>query len=111
MEAYSNRQLTTQEALKKLLELAESEAQREEKQKDEGISSVAWFIREVLHSENVTDMRVVKDLESIVTAYPDFARSDRLTRDLRNDLFPLQQPHPHLRQHYRLARTDLARHA
>jgi len=87
MEAYSNRQLTTQEALKKLLELTESEAKRDEKQKEEGISSIAWFIRDVLTEQNIIDPQVVKDIESIVGEYPEFAKSDKLTRDLRNSMY------------------------
>ena len=87
MDAYTSRQVTTQEALKQLLELAEGEADRSEKQLKEGISSVAWFIRDVLANEKIVDMEAVKDLESIIGGYPEFAKSEKLTRDLRNDLY------------------------
>jgi len=87
MDAYSNRQMTTQEALKQLLELAENEAKRNEEQKKEGISSVAWFIRDVLAAEGIVDMEAVKDLEEIISEYPEFAKSEKLTRYLRNDLY------------------------
>jgi type I restriction enzyme R subunit len=87
MDAYSNRQMTTQEALKQLLELAENEAKRNEEQKKEGISSVAWFIRDVLAAEGIVDMEAVKDLEEIIGEYPEFAKSEKLTRNLRNDLY------------------------
>ncbi|MDD5731499.1 MAG: HsdR family type I site-specific deoxyribonuclease [Patescibacteria group bacterium] len=86
-EAFDNRQLTTQEALKQLLELAESEAKREEQQEKEGISSIAWFIRDVLTEENIIDVNAVNDIEKIINDYPDFAKSEKLTRDLRNDLY------------------------
>lgn len=87
MDAYSNRQLSTQEALKQLLSLAENEAKRNEEQQKEGISSVAWFIREVLSNEKIADMQVVRDLEKIITQYPEFGKSEKLTRDLRNDIY------------------------
>lgn len=87
MEAYTNRQLTTQEALKQLLELADNEAKRNEKQKEEGLTSIAWFIREVLTEQGIVDKKVVADLEGIVAEYPEFAKSDKLTRDLRNNLY------------------------
>ncbi len=87
MEAYTNRQLTTQEALKQLLELADNEAKRSEKQKEEGLTSIAWFIREVLTEQGIVDKKVVTDLEGIVAEYPEFAKSDKLTRDLRNNLY------------------------
>lgn len=87
MDDYTGRQITTQEALRKLVDLAEQEAARMATQEQEGISSVAWFIRDVLTAENIVDMGAVKDLESIVTKYPEFAISEKLTRDLRNDLY------------------------
>lgn len=87
MDAYSSRQMTTQEALKQLLELADGESKRNEEQQKEGISSVAWFIRDVLSKEKIVDMQAVKDLEAIINEYPEFARSEKLTRDLRNDLY------------------------
>jgi len=87
MDAYSSRQTTTQDALKQLLELAESEANRAKQQEKENISSVAWFIREVLSQEKIIDMKAVRDLETIVSEYPEFAKSEKLTRDLRNSLY------------------------
>ncbi|MDE2218316.1 MAG: type I restriction endonuclease subunit R, partial [Patescibacteria group bacterium] len=87
MDAYSSRQMTTQEALKQLLELADGESKRNEEQRKEGISSVAWFIRDVLSKEKIVDMQAVKDLETIINEYPEFAKSEKLTRDLRNDLY------------------------
>lgn len=86
-DAYFNRQMTTQEALKQLLELADGEAKRSEKQKEEGISSVAWFIRDVLTSEKIIDTQATNDLEQIVNKYPEFSKSEKLTRDLRNDIY------------------------
>lgn len=86
-EAFDSRQLSTQEALGKLLELADQEAKRNEEQEKEGISSVAWFIRDILAAENVVDLQAVKDLESIIVEYPEFAKSEKLTRDLRNGLY------------------------
>lgn len=87
MEAYTNRQLTTQDALKQLLELADGEAKRNERQKEEGLTSIAWFIRDVLTEQGIVDSKVVTDLEGIVAEYPEFAKSDKLTRDLRNNLY------------------------
>jgi type I restriction enzyme R subunit len=87
MDAYSSRQLTTQEALKQLLGLADGEVKRNEEQQKEGISSVAWFIRDVLANEKIVDLQAVKDLENIISEYPEFAKSEKLTRDLRNDLY------------------------
>ena len=87
MDAYSSRQMTTQEALKQLLELADGESKRNEEQQKEGISSVAWFIRDVLSKEKIVDTQAVKDLEAIINEYPEFAKSEKLTRDLRNDLY------------------------
>lgn len=87
MDAYSSRQVTTQEALKQLLELADGESKRNEEQQKEGISSVAWFIRDVLSKEKIVDTQAVKDLEAIIKEYPEFAKSEKLTRDLRNDLY------------------------
>lgn len=87
MDAYSSRQMTTQEALKQLIELAENEAKRNKEQEKEGISSVAWFIRDVLAAEKIVDIQAVKDLEKIIGEYPEFAKSEKLTRDLRNDLY------------------------
>lgn len=91
-DAYSSRQISTQEALKQLLALADSEVKRDEQQKKDGISSVAWFIRDVLASEKIVDMEAVNDLESIVGQYPEFAKSEKLTRDLRNDLYNRLEP-------------------
>lgn len=92
MQAYSSRQISTQEALQQLLALTDSEAKREEEQDREGISSVAWFIRGVLAESKIVDMQVVRDIESIITEYPDFARSEKLTRDLRNELYAHLEP-------------------
>ena len=75
MDAYSRRQMTTQEALKQLLVLAEGEAKRSDEQAKEGISSVAWFIRDVLTDSKIADMAVVKELEAIINEYPEFAKS------------------------------------
>ena len=55
-------------------------------------SSIAWFIRDVLANEKIVDMQAVKDLESIVSEYPEFAKSEKLTRDLRNDLYNRLEP-------------------
>jgi type I restriction enzyme R subunit len=87
MDAYSSRQITTQEALKQLLFLADGEVKRSEEQAREGISSVAWFIRDVLADSKIVDILVVKELEAIIKEYPEFAKSEKLTRDLRNDLY------------------------
>ena len=87
MDAYSSRQMTTQEALKQLLELADGESKRNEEQQKEGISSVAWFIRDVLSKEKIVDTQAAKDLETIINEYSEFAKSEKLTRDLRNDLY------------------------
>lgn len=87
MSAYSSRQMTTQEALKQLIELAGNEVVRHQIQKKEGISSVAWFIRDVLAKENIADMQVVKDIEEIIGAYPEFSKSEKLTRDLKNGIY------------------------
>lgn len=87
MDAYASRQLSTQEALKQLLELADNEAKREAAQAKEGISGVAWFIRDVLANEKIVDLQAVKDLETIITKYPEFAGSEKITRDLRNGLY------------------------
>ncbi len=87
MDAYASRQTSTQDALKQLLELAESEAKRINEQARENISSIAWFIRDVLTQENIADMQVVRDLEIIVSEYPEFSKSEKLTRDLRNNLY------------------------
>lgn len=87
MDAYSDRQITTQEALKQLLTLAQQEVERNEQQNKEGISSVAWFIREVLEHEKIVDMQVVKDVEASIAQYPEFAKSEKLTRELRNDIY------------------------
>lgn len=92
MDAYSSRQMSTQEALKQLLLLVDGEAKRNEEQNNEGISSIAWFIRDVLSSAKIIDMQVVKDLEVIVSEYPEFAKSEKLTRDLRNDLYNRLEP-------------------
>lgn len=92
MDAYSSRQMSTQEALKQLLALADGEARRSEEQTKEGISSVAWFIRSVLMDIGIVDTDVVKDLETIVHEYPEFAKSEKLTRDLRNDLYNRLEP-------------------
>jgi type I restriction enzyme R subunit len=92
MDAYSSRQITTQEALRKLLALADSEAQRSKKQAEEGITSVAWFIRDVLASAQIVNIQAVKDLERIISEYPEFAKSEKLTRDLRNDLYNRLEP-------------------
>ena len=92
MEAYSSRQLGTQDALKQLLLLADGEAKRETEQQKEGISSVAWFIREVLASQKIVDMQAVKEIEAIIAEYPEFAKSEKLTRDLRNDLYTRLEP-------------------
>lgn len=87
LDAYSSRQLSTQEALRQLLALADGEAKREEEQTKEGISSVAWFIRDVLADSKIIDRQVVKDLEAIIEEYPEFAKSEKLTRDLRNEVY------------------------
>lgn len=92
LDAYSSRQMTTQEALKQLLALAEGEAERSAEQEKEGISSVAWFIRDVLAESEIVDMDVVKEIETIIGEYPEFAKSERLTRDLRNDLYNRLEP-------------------
>lgn len=92
MDAYSSRQISTQEALKQLLILADGEAERSEKQRKEGISSIAWFIRDVLAVENIIDMQAVKDLELIIGDYPEFSKSEKLTRDMRNDLYNRLEP-------------------
>ncbi|OGC24104.1 restriction endonuclease subunit R [candidate division WOR-1 bacterium RIFOXYB2_FULL_37_13] len=87
MDAYARRQTTTQDALKQLIALAENEAKRNQEQEQEGISSIAWFIRDVLIAENIVDIHAVKDLESIINEYPEFRKSDKLTRDLRNGIY------------------------
>jgi len=86
-EKYDNRQLTTQQTLEKLIELFEKEAKRDEEQKRNGISNIAWFIRDVLTKESVVDIQAVKEIEEIIQKYPEFSESDKLTRDLRNDLY------------------------
>ncbi|MEA3449556.1 MAG: hypothetical protein U9Q85_01060 [Patescibacteria group bacterium] len=87
MDAFSGRQITTQKALKQLLELNDNEKKRNKEQEKEGISSVAWFIRDVLASEKIADMKMVADLEEIIGEYPEFAKSEKLTRDLRNSIY------------------------
>lgn len=87
MDAYSDRQITTQEALQQLLELAEIEAKRENEQKEEGISSVAWFIRDCLEKAEVIDANLVGDLEKIISKYPQFATSEKLIRSLKNEIY------------------------
>jgi len=92
MDAYSNRQITTIEALRQLLELAEGEAVRDKEQEREGITSTAWFIRDVLADKKIVDLQAVKDLETIISQYPEFTRSEKLTRDLKNNLYDRLEP-------------------
>jgi len=117
VDNYLNRQITTQDALRKLLDLAEEEAKRNEAQEKENISSVAWLIRDVLSQElqnkssylnnqntnvhvkkipylrgniktkNVDHMRLTKNLESIINRYTAFAKSEKLSRELRNNIY------------------------
>lgn len=87
MDAYADRQVTTQEALKQLILLSEEEVKREEKQKEEGVSSVAWFIREILANSGVMNKDLALQVEEVIKQYPDFAKSEKLTRDLRNDIY------------------------
>lgn len=92
LDAYSSRQLSTQEALRQLLDIADSEAKREDEQKKHGISSIAWFIRDVLAGQKIVDMQAVREIETIIAEYPEFAKSDKLTRDLRNDVYTRLEP-------------------
>lgn len=87
MDSFSSRQITTQEALKQLLNLHDGEDKRSKEQEKEGISSVAWFIRDVLTQEKIADKEMVADMEEIIRQYPEFAKSEKLTRDLRNNLY------------------------
>jgi type I restriction enzyme, R subunit len=87
MDAYTSRQMTTQEALKQLLGLVDNEVKRNEEQKKEGISSIAWFIRDVLANEKIVDVQAVNDLEKIINEFPEFVKSEKLTRDLKNGIY------------------------
>jgi len=87
MNDYASRQTTTQEALRLLLKLAEDETSREKEQEKEGLSSVAWFIRDLLTKEKIADSGLVKNLEKIIAEYPGFSGSEKLTRELRNSLY------------------------
>jgi type I restriction enzyme R subunit len=87
MDSFSSRQITTQEALKQLLDLHDGEDKRSKEQEKEGLSSVAWFIRDVLTQEKIADKKMVADLEEIIRQFPEFAKSEKLTRDLRNNLY------------------------
>ncbi|MFA5157739.1 MAG: HsdR family type I site-specific deoxyribonuclease [Patescibacteria group bacterium] len=86
-DLFDSKQLTTQDALQQLLELSEQEVAREEEQEKQGISSIAWFIRDVLTDAGVADIEAVKEIEEIVKNNPEFAKSEKLTRDLRNDIY------------------------
>lgn len=92
LDLYSSRQTTTQEALKQLLALADGESKRGGEQAKAGISSVGWFIRDVLSDSKIVDMAVVNDLESIIGEYPEFAKSEKLTRELRNSIYDRLEP-------------------
>lgn len=92
LESFSSRQITTQEALKQLIALADEEVKREKKQTKEGISAVAWFIRDVLVANGVLDSQTVMDLEAVVNDYPEFVHSEKLTRELRNDIYNRLEP-------------------
>jgi hypothetical protein len=70
-----------------LLDLHDGEDKRSKEQEKEGLSSVAWFIRDVLTQEKIADKKMVADLEEIIRQFPEFAKSEKLTRDLRNNLY------------------------
>lgn len=87
LEAYSLRQITTQDTLKKLLDLVTDETDRKKKQGEEGLSDIGWFLKTVLVDEGVVEEKAISDMEAIINEYPDFARSEKLTRDLRNGMY------------------------
>lgn len=87
-EAYAQRQITTIETLQKLIELVEEAARQREEQEKSGISNIAWFIRDILGTTKIGDLQTaVQSLENTIKAYPEFAKSAKLTRNLRNELY------------------------
>jgi len=93
LDSYNARQVTTQKALALLIELVEKEAQRCQEQERLGISSISWFIHDILTKEKITDLALVADMENAIIDYSEFSKSEQLTRDLKNKLYDILEQH------------------
>lgn len=92
-ERFEDRQITTKEALETLLDLWDLETKRRETQKRDGISDVAWFIRDILERNSIPDPDLVGTIESIIVSNPEFASSDKIYREVRIKVYASLMDH------------------
>ncbi len=88
LELYEERQITTQETLDQLLNLAEKEVESADDRKKEGLNEREYFVFKTLADYGVKDAKdFAKRIAGLFEQYPNFADRESQQRNLRLELY------------------------
>ena len=86
-EQFENRQISTQEALKALLEAIEEDEERKRKQEEKGLNALEFFVFRTLEEEGVqAPEEVVKNISNGFKTYTNWRNSESDLRELRKEV-------------------------
>lgn len=86
-EQFENRQISTQEALRGLLEALEKEEERKRKQKAKGFNSIEFFVFRTLEDESIKEPdEVVRHISNAFKTYANWQHSESECRELRKEV-------------------------
>lgn len=87
-ELYEERQITTQETLKQLMDLAEKEITSQDDRAKEGLNEKEYFVFKTLSDYGVKDAKeFAQRIAASFEQYPNFADRESQMRDLRLELY------------------------
>lgn len=86
-ESFERKQVGTKEALHSLLEVWEEETDRKQKQREQGLTDTGWYINETLKAVGIDNVELVRALEETVVNHKEFRVSEKISRELRQNLY------------------------
>ncbi len=86
-EQFENRQLSTKEALRELIEAIEKNENRKKQQKEKGLNAIEFFVFRTLEDEGILNPdEVLKDLRNAFKTYINWRHSEADLRELRKEV-------------------------
>jgi type I restriction enzyme R subunit len=86
-ESFENRQTSTAEALKKLMQEIEANENRKKEQAEKGFDGLTYFVYRTLLDENIPEAEdVSRKIKNAFVEYPNWQKSDAAMRELRKKI-------------------------
>ncbi|RME62424.1 MAG: type I restriction endonuclease subunit R, partial [Nitrospirae bacterium] len=86
-EQFENRQISTQKALKTLLEAIEGDEKRKKEQEEKGLNAIEFFVLKTLEDEGVqSPEEILNDIRTAFKTYENWRNSEADLRELRKEV-------------------------